>query len=759
MTSYQLIQEIRRKKHSNQGVVLFKKINIDFSSQMLFHEIELYASESITFSECTFTCKDSNNIELSFILKTPIIHLIECECDFNIKFISSQKQDIIVVRESFKKVSFEKVSSHNMLLAGSKLEVINIEDCNLGKFLLDDSKSVHKRSINIKGQDSFFNDFQLNINDRDVDIKDLKLNHLTLKGNNNAGVRISINNVSLHTLEISRFYNGGTIDLSDTNIIQEFHITTTATVAMMEAIIRTRLIQATIEIAEKTEARIAKTQKEKGQIILEYEQAIAEREEELIEQEKKTKKEILKIDNLYKYIKIEFKTHLDADKIKDAERDTEKLKRILTERIEKINELKEKLKETKGNRSKGSVEINSDLEKIKRKSIETERKTKKAAKEIAIKAAVIAMKEAKVAIPRAAIEAKKLIETAKKEVQQTRQEVNLAETKLKELNVKIKGLEMQFKEADDLDDIDEVAAITVIALTEINKTIIEKEKIIVETLKTKAIKAVETLEITTKLNKTAARAAEMLETEEIDIELSAETIIAIVESIVNALQVSFKEKTALKILNSTLGNATFKNIDLSKFSSIEIKKVDLSSLKTFNSTFPIKGQIIKGEHKELYEIFNDLYTSSKNKNDKTEELDYYKASKNNLRKYLYDKEKSASDYSSLISLLISEGYSSFGTNFLQATIITVVISFMFFSLMLYNIGYTLELNTTGTKYFCDNLVAYWIQYINPVHRVDFMKEVNPNFSENPFFVFFDFMGRIFISIGIFETVRSFRKFV
>jgi len=46
-----------------------------------------------------------------------------------------------------------------------------------------------------------------------------------------------------------------------------------------------------------------------------------------------------------------------------------------------------------------------------------------------------------------------------------------------------------------------------------------------------------------------------------------------------------------------------------------------------------------------------------------------------------------------------------------------------------------------------------------VHRIDFMDKTGYEYSTDIFFVVLDFFGRIFISIGIFEIVLSFRKFV
>jgi hypothetical protein len=75
-------------------------------------------------------------------------------------------------------------------------------------------------------------------------------------------------------------------------------------------------------------------------------------------------------------------------------------------------------------------------------------------------------------------------------------------------------------------------------------------------------------------------------------------------------------------------------------------------------------------------------------------------------------------------------------------------------------NYDIEFSKEGLDGFISSAIFY-IQYLNPAHRIDFMdnKLSNYMYSMNLGFMVFDFIGRILISIGIFEIIKSFRKYV
>jgi len=207
----------------------------------------------------------------------------------------------------------------------------------------------------------------------------------------------------------------------------------------------------------------------------------------------------------------------------------------------------------------------------------------------------------------------------------------------------------------------------------------------------------------------------------------------------------------------TLGELEMKNVEMSRFVKLSIVNTDLSTIKLHNSTFPCER--VEGNNKELYEIFNDLYTVSLKQNNKRDQIEYYKSSKKTLLYSMFD-QYWFKNMPSIISLGLSLIYSDFGTKWARAFfIVTPLFGALFFSLMMYTTTYQLDFSESGIDNFF-NLLVYYVRFLNPAHNIEFMDNVLKNFkfSENLFFVFFDTFGRIFIGIGLFETVQSFRSY-
>lgn len=208
----------------------------------------------------------------------------------------------------------------------------------------------------------------------------------------------------------------------------------------------------------------------------------------------------------------------------------------------------------------------------------------------------------------------------------------------------------------------------------------------------------------------------------------------------------------------TLGDFEMKNVEMSKFMTISVIDTDLSRIKIFNSPFPCKK--LTGSDNTLYEVFNDLYTVSLKQNNKRDQIEYYKASKSALLHSFLNRNWHKNIHS-IISLGLSLIYSNFETKWAQAFfIMTPTFGALFFTLMLYGSKYDVDFSSDGFDNF-RQLLVYYVRFLNPAHSIEFMDSIfrNYKFSENLYFVIFDTFGRIFVGIGLFETVQSFRNFV
>ncbi|WP_431166476.1 hypothetical protein [Tenacibaculum halocynthiae] len=208
-----------------------------------------------------------------------------------------------------------------------------------------------------------------------------------------------------------------------------------------------------------------------------------------------------------------------------------------------------------------------------------------------------------------------------------------------------------------------------------------------------------------------------------------------------------------EVINSDVGHLEFRNSKLNNLNNIKINS-KLSTIKTFDTVFPTKT--ISGEFTTLYEIFNDLYSVAISNNNKRDAVVYYRKSLNNLRKSVWKKKGNffikSNDW---LSLGISNLYSAYGTSWLRSFFIaTPIIAFIFFGGMLLTSNYDLAFSTDG---FSDN-IANFFKFLNPTHKLNFMDTDFYKYSNKTWFIIFDLFGRIFVGIGIFETIRSFRKY-
>ena len=60
-------------------------------------------------------------------------------------------------------------------------------------------------------------------------------------------------------------------------------------------------------------------------------------------------------------------------------------------------------------------------------------------------------------------------------------------------------------------------------------------------------------------------------------------------------------------------------------------------------------------------------------------------------------------------------------------------------------------------FFQMNYLKYLPEFINPTHKIDFIDDLKNEIGD--WTRFLDFFGRIIVGIGIYETIKSFRKYV
>ncbi|GAL63604.1 hypothetical protein [Algibacter lectus] len=107
--------------------------------------------------------------------------------------------------------------------------------------------------------------------------------------------------------------------------------------------------------------------------------------------------------------------------------------------------------------------------------------------------------------------------------------------------------------------------------------------------------------------------------------------------------------------------------------------------------------------------------------------------------------------SDIIVLSLNAISNWFGSSYIIGLLFTVCIAGFFFSLSLNHIG-----NYVFSLTFSDWEWQYFVQFLNPTHRFDYMKLVDTN--PRQWFFIWDFLGRIFVGYGIYQTITAFRKY-
>lgn len=214
-----------------------------------------------------------------------------------------------------------------------------------------------------------------------------------------------------------------------------------------------------------------------------------------------------------------------------------------------------------------------------------------------------------------------------------------------------------------------------------------------------------------------------------------------------------------KISNSSMGYIELIDFEVEQYKNIFIESSDLSSIKMINSSIPVKKNRILSKDKTYlnhYSIYNDLYVSTKNQNNIKDRNKYFQASQKYLLKNL--KTNFFTNLPSIISNLISKLFSNYGQSWIQSLIVTVILSTSFFGFYLLSFkNIEFDFSYEGWIFFQSNYLKFTPEFINPTHKIDFIENLKNEIGE--WTRFFDFLGRIIVGIGIYETIKSFRKYV
>lgn len=119
--------------------------------------------------------------------------------------------------------------------------------------------------------------------------------------------------------------------------------------------------------------------------------------------------------------------------------------------------------------------------------------------------------------------------------------------------------------------------------------------------------------------------------------------------------------------------------------------------------------------------------------------------------------KWTSSFSDLIILLYNWCTNSFGRYWIQGMVTTLLIGLFFFQLS-YNAVHPDGCFIFGCEYSLDSFhYEEFFTFLNPAHETRIFTKLDLNDYNKPYYIF-EFLGRIFVSIGIYQIIQAFRKF-
>jgi hypothetical protein len=154
------------------------------------------------------------------------------------------------------------------------------------------------------------------------------------------------------------------------------------------------------------------------------------------------------------------------------------------------------------------------------------------------------------------------------------------------------------------------------------------------------------------------------------------------------------------------------------------------------------------------ETFRIIKKQFENQNNHILALDYsaleLKSHSNELKTRAFSKDNLNQD---LVILGLNVISNKNGKSWLRGVIFTFSVAIFFYYITIVST----KNYTVGWNFSLDNISKtgkYFFEFMTPTHKVDFLDAEGTSIMT----YFFDFLGRIFIAFGIYQTVQAFRKY-
>ncbi len=221
-----------------------------------------------------------------------------------------------------------------------------------------------------------------------------------------------------------------------------------------------------------------------------------------------------------------------------------------------------------------------------------------------------------------------------------------------------------------------------------------------------------------------------------------------------------KLTSSFSLISANLGSATFLDFDFHSFDKICIENIKINNISIYGISFPANSRKIftdnsfsekKLDENKLYEFYNQLHVIMQRQGHRVNELLYYAEF---MKWHLKDLWRKKKNWAMMTSLVLNKISTNYGKSWLQGAIGTFVIGWVFYflyTISLPSVNISLDnANWNDTTFF----IGEYFNFLNPAHRVDFMKGLPPNWIAS----IWDFLGRIAVGFMIYQTISAFRRF-
>jgi hypothetical protein len=192
-------------------------------------------------------------------------------------------------------------------------------------------------------------------------------------------------------------------------------------------------------------------------------------------------------------------------------------------------------------------------------------------------------------------------------------------------------------------------------------------------------------------------------------------------------------------------------------------KVNINEFDDFNDTdnpnafaYNVSeiGEITRKNKRETFRIIKYNLNIKQNSIDA---IEFYKHEMNSYAKQLEQhvfKDKNIKEIQNLFLLYLNILSNKHGTSWWRGVLFTLSIGLFFFYISILSTeNYEISIKNISWVDFT-SCVKYFFTFMLPTHSIDYLNNERPKM----FFYLWDFLGRIFISYGIYQTIQAFRKY-